>query len=335
MRSLRERGALSYRTLVVGSNGEARRLAEVLSSGGTGFRVIGCVSTKTREAPADRLRMLGRVGDLPKVIRRTGADCVFVASTAVNLEEMWAVSRVARREHVELRMSANLPGVAAARLSLRPLGDVLTLALQPLRLTRRQIAAKRAFDLVGAGILLVLVLPAWAGVAAAIRLSSGGPVLYRQERVGRDGRPFRMLKFRTMHEGAEALAERLRAVNGSSHPLFKMPGDPRVTTVGRWLRRWSLDEVPQLLNVLRGEMSLVGPRPPLPRELAAYEERHRDRLEMTPGITGLWQVSGRSNLNFEESVRLDVYYVQNWSILLDLYILARTVPAVLSGRGAY
>jgi exopolysaccharide biosynthesis polyprenyl glycosylphosphotransferase len=194
---------------------------------------------------------------------------------------------------------------------------------------------KRALDLGGAALLLVLISPLLALIVAAIKLEDGGPVLFRQTRVGRHGRPFTMLKFRSMVPDAEARKAQLLALNEMRDGiLFKIRKDPRVTRVGRVLRKLSLDELPQLFNVLRGEMSLVGPRPPVPSEVALYDPAHRRRLAAVPGITGLWQVSGRNNIDFQGQVQLDVAYIERQTLALDLAILARTIPAVLSGRGA-
>lgn len=194
---------------------------------------------------------------------------------------------------------------------------------------------KALFDRV-LGLLLVLVgLPVLAVVAVLVKIDSQGPILFKQRRIGAQGEPFNMLKFRTMVENAEALLGSLADANDGNEILFKKRDDPRVTRVGRVLRRYSLDELPQLFNVLRGDMSLVGPRPPLPSEVAKYESDAVRRLRVKPGLTGLWQVSGRSNLSWEESLRLDLRYVDNWSLVLDLQILARTARAVLSGSGAY
>jgi lipopolysaccharide/colanic/teichoic acid biosynthesis glycosyltransferase len=169
----------------------------------------------------------------------------------------------------------------------------------------------------------------------AIKLDSPGPMFYRQQRVGKDGRRFGMVKFRSMRQDAERLLDELRAQNEATGPLFKMRRDPRVTGVGRVLRRWSLDELPQLFNVLKGEMSLIGPRPPLPSEVEQYEDWQHGRLRLVPGMTGLWQVSGRSEVPFHDMVRLDLHYIRNWSLGLDLEILLRTIPAVLTNRGAF
>jgi exopolysaccharide biosynthesis polyprenyl glycosylphosphotransferase len=204
-----------------------------------------------------------------------------------------------------------------------------------LQLTRFQAAAKRACDVLVAGLGLLLLAPLLIAVALAIKLSSRGPVVFRQERTGLRGRPFTLLKFRTMVAGADQLLESLRERNEADGPLFKLRHDPRVTRVGRFLRRYSIDELPQLVNVLKGEMSLVGPRPPLASEVALYEEWQLDRLEVRPGITGLWQVSGRSELSFEDYIRLDLFYVENWSIAYDLFILSKTIPLLVSARGAY
>ena len=189
--------------------------------------------------------------------------------------------------------------------------------------------------LVIAGAGLILTAPIWLVAAVAIKLDSPGPVLYRQRRVGEGGRPFVMLKFRSMYVDAEQRLAELRPLSEADGPLFKLRNDPRVTRVGRVLRRWSLDELPQLWNVIRGDMSLVGPRPPLPEEVAAYEEWHFARLEAPPGVTGLWQVSGRSELSFEDYVRRDLFYIENWSLAYDLFIVLKTIPMVLSRRGAY
>lgn len=194
---------------------------------------------------------------------------------------------------------------------------------------------KRALDVVGSGLLLLALSPVLLVVAVAVRLTSRGPAVFRQERIGLDGMPFTVLKFRTMRVGAEAEKAFLRRRHRTVGPLFKLVDDPRVTAVGRRLRRHSLDELPQLVNVLRGEMSLVGPRPALPEEVAGYDGRVRRRLAARPGLTGLWQVSGRSDLSWAESVDLDLLYVEQASASMDLRILLLTVPAVLFGRGAY
>jgi exopolysaccharide biosynthesis polyprenyl glycosylphosphotransferase len=203
---------------------------------------------------------------------------------------------------------------------------------QPKPLARR---VKRTLDLVGAGVGLLLLSPLLAVVAAAVRLESPGPVFFGQQRVGRHGRPFRMLKFRSMVVDAEARRAALEAQNEHREgPVFKIARDPRITRVGRLIRKFSIDELPQLWNVLRGEMSLVGPRPPIPAEVRQYDAWQRRRLSVLPGLTGLWQVSGRNHISFDQWMRLDLQYIDNWSLGLDLALLGRTIPVVLTGRGA-
>ncbi len=201
--------------------------------------------------------------------------------------------------------------------------------------SRAKAGVKRLLDVSCALILIATFAPLMAIVALVIRFDSRGPVIFRQQRVGRAGRPFTMFKFRTMRVGAEEAQEVLASLNQRAGPVFKVAHDPRCTRLGHWIRRMSLDELPNLVNVVRGEMSLVGPRPPLPGEVAQYEDWHRRRLQVTPGITGLWQVSGRGKLSFDEQCRLDLYYIEHWSLGLDFWIIVRTIPAVLFATGAY
>lgn len=335
----RARGMLTFRTLILGTNAEAAHLAQVIRSGGTGFEAVGFI----RVDPDDRrsgdiatidLPVLGGLADIRQVIASTEADCVYVASSAVGAGDLRTVTRLARRSAVEIRVSANIPAMLSSRLAAQPLGGLMGFSLWPVRLSGAQAFVKRSFDVVLAAGCLVLVSPVFFVTAIAVKVSSPGPILYRQDRLGRGQKPFRLLKFRTMVVGADSMHDMVRTSNEAAAPLFKIRDDPRVTRVGRSLRRWSLDELPQLVNVIRGHMSLVGPRPPLAREVAAYEGWHLDRLEVRPGMTGLWQVSGRSELSFDDYVRLDLYYIENWSLAYDVYLLAKTLPAVLSGRGA-
>src|SRR5205085_1658559 len=193
----------------------------------------------------------------------------------------------------------------------------------------------RLVDIVVATLLLLLGSPFWLFIALVIRISSSGAVVYKQTRIGLNGRPFKVYKFRSMYKNADQVLSALFEHNEAQGPLFKIKDDPRVTAVGKFLRRTSFDEIPQLINVLRGEMSLVGPRPPLPHEVSQYEEWQKGRLAIKPGMTGLWQVRGRSNISFDEGVLMDLYYIENWSLRLYFQILLRTIPAVLFSRGAY
>jgi exopolysaccharide biosynthesis polyprenyl glycosylphosphotransferase len=328
-------GRLVFPTLVVGTNEEANHLVEVMERPSFGFRAIAMVGTNRTAGGEEVAPVIGSVGDLRDLIRETGAECVFVAATAVSPEEMNHVAKAVRLEGVEVRVTATLPDVLSSRLSVQPFGGITALSLHPVRLSGSQIVAKRAFDLIVAGVGLILATPLLLAIAAAVKLTSPGPILYRSTRVGQRGRPFTMLKFRTMRVGADLEVDRLREEMGVTNLMFKLKDDPRVSRVGKLLRKVSLDELPQLINVVRGEMSIVGPRPPLPEEVTRYVDWQFDRLEVPPGITGLWQVSGRSDLSFDDCVRLDLFYIENWSLSYDLYILAKTIPVLLSPRGAY
>ncbi len=328
-------GTLAFPTLIVGTNDEALNLENAMEHPSFGFRALGLVSTDESAPRRNGLPVLGSIRDLRDLIRETGAECVFVAASAMSTAEMSDVAKAVRLEGVEVRVTATLPEVLASRLSVQPLGGLMALSLKPVRLTGTQAIAKRAFDLMFSTAGLLILSPVYLSVALAVRLSSPGSVLYRQPRVGQRGRPFTMLKFRTMSVGADQMVDELRERHSVDNLMFKLPDDPRVTRVGGFLRRFSLDELPQLINVIRGEMSLIGPRPPLPEEVTLYEDWQFDRLEVPPGITGLWQVSGRSELSFDQCVRLDLFYIENWSLSYDLYILAKTLPVLFTRRGAY
>jgi lipopolysaccharide/colanic/teichoic acid biosynthesis glycosyltransferase len=225
-------------------------------------------------------------------------------------------------------VSANLFQLLTSRLTLQKVGGAITLSLRPVRLTRRQATIKRTSDLVLSSIALIVSLPLWVGIAAAIRLTSRGPVFFHQERITKGGRVFRMHKFRTMNDRIDCPVD-------TSAPFFKLQSDPRLTPVGRLIRRLSLDELPQLWNVFTGDMSLVGPRPLPADQVAAHLELLRSRHEVQAGVTGWWQINGRSTVTPKEALGLDQFYIENWSLSLDLYIMLRTFSAVLSGKGAH
>ena len=287
--------------------------------------------------PAQGVHVLGALDHVPAVLDNVRADAVIVASTS-DTAATW-VRRLAWQlegTDIELLVVPGLVEVAPDRLTIRPTQTLpLVQVREPVYRGVRRVA-KSAFDRAVAATLLVLGSPLLLGIAVAVRVTSPGPALYRQTRIGVRGRTFHVLKFRSMVVDADArLADLTAARDAGDGVLFKMRQDPRITTVGRHLRRLSLDELPQLVNVLRGDMSLVGPRPHLPSEVEFYGDEVQRRLLVKPGVTGLWQVSGRSDLSWEESVELDVRYVDNWSLGRDLGILWRTVRAVLSSSGAY
>jgi exopolysaccharide biosynthesis polyprenyl glycosylphosphotransferase len=236
---------------------------------------------------------------------------------------------------VRARVVPDLFQLSLTHVDFDDIGGIPLMGLREARIPRAGRFIKRALDFVLALLGLLVSAPLSLLVALAVKLDSPGPAIFKQQRVGEGGRPFYIHKFRSMRDGAEEQQEELRSRNEASGPLFKIKADPRVTRLGPFLRRRSLDEIPQLWNVLRGEMSIVGPRPGLPSEVAQYQAWHRQRLEVPPGITGLWQVSGRSDLSFDEMCLLDIYYIENWSLGLDLTIMLRTIPRVLFGEGAY
>jgi exopolysaccharide biosynthesis polyprenyl glycosylphosphotransferase len=325
---LKRDGRLALRTLVVGTSGEATRLAETLAAPASGFIPLGHVGTSEASAAAGSPAVVGDIGELRQLVHEHAADCCFIASTCVSAEDMRQVTQVARQERIEVRVSANLSQTLTSRLILQKVGGTIVLSIRPVRLTRTQVAAKRAFDLALVSVAMLVSLPLWMAIAVAIRLSSRGPVLFHQERVSKGGRIFRMHKFRTMTTDVECPQD-------TSTPFFKLESDPRLTGVGRLLRRYSLDELPQFWNVLTGEMSLVGPRPLPADQVAAHAELLGPRHEVPAGVTGWWQINGRSTVNPDEAVQLDQFYIENWSLSLDLYIVLRTFWAVLCGRGAH
>lgn len=285
------------------------------------------------------LQIVGNKADTQSIvtaIEACGADAVAVsAGVQLHPQTLRHLGWELASRNIGLIMAPALTDVAGPRIHTQQVAGLPLIHVTTPTLEGGQRVAKRLFDIMVSGVLILLAAPAMVVAAVLIRLDSSGPVLFRQERVGIEGERFRMLKFRSMVVDAEARLKELEKKNEGSGPLFKMKNDPRITRVGGFLRRFSIDELPQLFNVLGGSMSLVGPRPPLPREVEAYENDVRRRLLVKPGVTGLWQVSGRSNLSWQDSVRLDLYYVENWSLAGDLVIILRTVRAVFHSTGAY
>ncbi|HVD14477.1 MAG TPA: sugar transferase [Actinomycetota bacterium] len=336
LRALRFSGALGSRMLIVGAGREGRDLYRSISSAPhLGFEVVGFLDDTYPPGPAapGLPDVLGGAAEVRAAVLDRQADAVLVAGGSVATETAERVYRDLGGMDVDLHLSTGLLGVAASRVAVQRFGEAPVLGLRRVELTGFQQTVKRAFDLAVAGLLLVALAPVLAACALAVRLDGPGPVLFRQRRVGRGGREFTMHKFRSMVPDAERRLAALVGRNQADGPLFKLRGDPRVTRVGRVLRAWSLDELPQLLDVLRGDMSLVGPRPPLLGEAARFGAWLPNRLRVKPGVSGLWQVSGRHQLSFEDYVRYDLFYVENWSLVMDLCILLRTIPTVLRRSG--
>src|SRR5215208_1294635 len=337
-------------TLVVGRGPEASLfIREMRERPALGYRVIGVVETEPNAVVPGRtyedVPVIGTLESLPEVIRDSGANEVIIADPQVNGDALFEVMmRCGRRRGVEFRIAPSLFNCLPRKTEIDQIGVLPMIRLFREPLSNGARILKRTFDLIVSALAIALLFPLWLLIALLIKLDSKGPVFYTQERVGMDGRLFLLYKFRTMKAGADPelhreyqrafIAGRAEANLGKDHkPTYKLLADPRITRVGRVLRRTSLDEVPQLLNVLSGNMSLVGPRPPIPYEVEAYELWHRKRLDMKPGLTGLWQVSGRNRLPFEEMVRLDLFYIENWSLLLDLKIILRTGFVMLGREG--
>lgn len=339
LRRLWSRGCCTKRVVVVGRGGAVMELTEQLER----QRFAGLQPVAACVTPADRGRVdralelpVGGLDDVLVLAAENGADAVAVTSASETAAQyLRTLSWQLEGTGLELLVAPGLVEVAGPRLHLRPFEGLPLLSVEQPRLEGWRRLVKGGMDKVVALAALLFLAPVLLALALLVRVGSPGPVLFRQERVGVNGRSFTMLKFRSMVVDADRQLEALRADNISDGLLFKLRDDPRVTPVGRWLRRLSLDELPQLVNVLTGSMSLVGPRPPLPSEVAAYDSSVRRRLLVKPGLTGLWQVSGRSDLSWDEAVRLDLRYVENWSLALDLLILWRTGRAVLRRSGAY
>jgi exopolysaccharide biosynthesis polyprenyl glycosylphosphotransferase len=333
------------RVLIVGAGQTGRRLMQAMVGlPALGYRVVGFVDDAISDdalavATANgvaRAARLGTTAELGDIVSRFNVDEVIIALPAEAHDRALEVIDHCRQRAVTFKLVPDLLQLSLDRVDLGEVAGMPLIGLKDASIRGVNRIAKRAIDIAIAIVVLATMALPMGLIALLIRRDSPGPILYRQQRVGRDGALFTCLKFRCMIENAdEQRAELIRANEGRDPRLFKLPDDPRLTSVGKRLRRWSLDELPQFVNVLRGEMSVVGPRPPIPDEVASYDDWHHQRLLVTPGLTGLWQINGRSNLTFDEMVRLDLYYAEHWSPWLDFKIVVRTAPAILTRRGAY
>jgi exopolysaccharide biosynthesis polyprenyl glycosylphosphotransferase len=329
---------LRQRTLIVGSGVVAAQLADRLRRHHeVGLEPIGLIDDDVHPGEDTGLPILGGIGELRNILRRHAVDRVVIAFSRASHEELLDCMRACREQHVAVDVVPRLFELIDGARAVEQIGGLPVLEIGASRLSRSSAAAKRVMDVLIAAAMLVALAPLMAVVALAIKLESRGPVFFRQQRAGRGGEPFGLFKFRSMYDGADQRKAELAAINEQGDDvMFKIRRDPRVTKVGRVIRRTSLDELPQLLNVLRGEMSLVGPRPlVLPEAEALGSSWHARRLDLRPGLTGPWQVSGRSDLTVHDMVRLDFQYVTGWSLARDVELLLATVPVVLKARGAY
>ncbi len=331
---LLERAGYSRRAVLVGPERKIGAVAQALSGlSRTRVEIVGYISpSPCRE---NGLRSLGRLEDLPRVVELERVQEVIIADPDFDQEHAVELVDMCHRRGVTVHVAPSTMEVLLDRAQFVPGQSVPLFTLRPPVFEGIDYALKRTVDVLVAGAGLIVLAPLLVTIAIAIKLSSRGTVIYRSIRPGIAGKPFHCLKFRTMYQYADGLQAQLEQLNEKSGALFKIRRDPRLTPVGRCLRRLSLDELPQLINVIRGEMSMVGPRPLPMRDFERLEEWHKKRYLVLPGITGLWQVSGRSELDFDDLVRLDFLYLERWSVLLDLSILLKTIPAVLSRRGAY
>jgi exopolysaccharide biosynthesis polyprenyl glycosylphosphotransferase len=332
------------RVLVVGAGYAGQRIMkDVMERPDLGYTLAGYVEDERADGdwtvpmnghgyPA----RLGQLADVEQVIHAGQIDEVIVALPATAHPLITQFIDRCRQCRVSFRLVPDLFEMRFNQVQIDALNGIPLIGLKEVALRGGNLWIKRTLDVALAMLVIVLLSPALLLVPLLIKLERPrGPVFFTQERVGRGGRRFRFYKFRSMRPDAEQLKPDLLAFNEAQGPIFKIKNDPRVTRIGKWLRRSSLDELPQLFNILRGEMSWVGPRPPVPSEVERYNDWHRRRLEITPGLTGLWQVSGRSDLSFDDMVKLDLYYAENWSLAFDLKIILMTIPAVLKGKGAY
>ncbi len=332
------------RALIVGHSENARRLAQsLLGQPQWGYRLVGYVTNRSdlprinvaTEAGIRWTDRMGNTGDLASLVEEQQIHEVFIIESDNSHEDIDAMVESCRSMGVQFRVVPELLQISMDRVDIAEINGVPLIGVRDASIRGWNALLKRTTDIVFTG-LLILLLSIPAGIIALlIRRDSDGPVFYTQTRIGQYGRAFEIVKFRTMVTEADQLRSAVIDESGGDTRLFKNPVDPRITKTGSWLRRFSIDELPQIWNVFRGDMAFVGPRPPLPREVMEYQTWHQQRLLVRPGMTGLWQVSGRSDLSFDQMVRLDLYYAENWSPWLDIKIILRTIPAVLFARGAY
>jgi len=334
----RRRRAVSSRRniLIVGCGEKGQEMGRLISRyTDWGLNILGYIAREGCEAPAPGLKILGGVADLPQIVEENAVDeIIFVGSRPSDLESLDDILALCKEQGIRTRVAIDMFPAKVSNVSMEFLENVPLLTFSTTPDHPFSLLVKRIMDIAGAGLLLVLLFPFMCLVGLLIKLTSRGPMVYRQVRCGLYGRKFVLYKFRSMREGAEDVLWEIKHLNEMDGPVFKMRNDPRVTPLGRFLRRSSIDELPQFWNVLKGDMSLVGPRAPLPEEVREYSRWQRRRMSVKPGITCLWQVSGRNEIDFHEWMKLDLHYIDNWSLLLDIKILLRTFPVVLLGKGA-
>jgi len=339
LRRQRRAGRFLQRAIVIGDREKATHIADkILREPQSGIRIVGAVTTHgTNEPILDSVPVLGNFEQVLEIIDEQTIDSVILSSSdAITPQRTRKFGWALDEKRIDLIVAPALTDIAGPRIHTRPVAGLPLIHVEYPRFEGRQRMAKRTFDIIGSLGLILLFSPVMVAVALAVKLTSRGPIFYAQERIGLRGEPFKMFKFRSMVVGADDQLQSLLDQQGTSDkPLFKVSDDPRITPVGRFIRRYSLDELPQFFNALIGTMSLVGPRPQREAEVALYDDDAHRRLFMKPGITGLWQVSGRSDLSWDDAIRLDLYYVENWTVTTDIVVVARTLGAIIKPSGAH
>ncbi len=331
---------LSSKTLIIGIGENSKRVEDSLSKSKIyNFKILGYIEKKDKikanEKYSSSFLILGYLEDLRKIVIKNNIQRLIISSMEYRYDEILDMLEDLKGLDVSLLIFPGFFEFSVKRMSMREISGVPLMQISNVGFFGINLFYKNVIDYLLGAILFIVFMPIYLIVGLAIKLDSRGPVFYKQKRFTKNYKEFYMYKFRSMHIDADKRLKELKKYNESDGPLFKMKNDPRTTRVGRFLRKFSIDEIPQILNVLKGELSLVGPRPAIPSEVKKYAEWETKRLNVKQGITGLWQVSGRSELRFEEMIRLDLYYIQNWSISLDIKILVKTIPVALFGRGAY
>ncbi len=341
MSMLYRKGLALTGVIIVGTGKKGRYLGNELSPASqTGYEILGYISEMERETSEisdSNINILGSISDLEKILIKYNCQEIFITLQDLSSEILTEWTYLCSEHGIQLHLFPNLQEIIAQNATLTEYRGIPIIQVEGQAFQLRNRILKRTLDIFLSALLLMLLSPVMVLIGLLIKFSSSapGPVFYRHTRVGRKGQLFEMYKFRSMVMDADRDKAQYEGLNIAQGPLFKIPNDPRITPMGRFLRRWSLDELPQLFNVLKNDMSLVGPRPPLQDEVKQYEPWQMKRLQIQPGITGLWQVSGRSDLPFDEMVKLDIYYIEHWSLWMDSKILLKTLWAVVKGKGAY
>ena len=334
----RKRGIGVDRVLIVGAGEVGRALIRnVVAQPDLAYQIVGFVDDNAERGQTDigRFSALGSTENISRLLRERQIDEVIITLPWTARDKIIRILNLCQRARVTAKIVPDMFQLSLSRITIDDVGGIPLISVHETRMSLLDSVIKRMIDMVGSLVLLTLFAPVMLIITILIRLDSEGPVIFAQKRIGRSGREFIAYKFRTMRVGADEEKATLNGLNEARGPIFKIRNDPRRTRVGRWVRRTSMDELPQFFNVLKGDMSIVGPRPALPEEVEQYQEWHKRRLEIAPGITGLWQVSGRNELIFDEMVMLDIYYIENWTPWTDIWIMLRTIPTILFARGAY